>query len=89
MDAEMKINRNRNRLAMLSTVAFVILYLVGYAADNGLLMIASLVFLAASCILLLITNRCPHCGRYFSGIYWSRPNAGYCSRCGQLMEFDR
>jgi len=39
-------------------------------------------------VLMLITNRCPHCGATFRGGEWSKPDAGYCNKCGKLMEYD-
>ena len=37
--------------------------------------------------LLIATNRCPHCGKYFRGVYWAK-EAGTCQKCGMRLYFD-
>ena len=29
-----------------------------------------------------------YCGTFFRGGEWSKPHAGYCNKCGKLMEYD-
>ena len=31
--------------------------------------------------------RCPHCGKYFCGVYWAK-EAGTCQKCGMRLYFD-
>ena len=38
--------------------------------------------------LSLLYIRCPHCGRRSLKVNPFAKNAGYCSRCGKLVEFD-
>ena len=47
-----------------------------------------IVCLVIGVVLMLIANRCPHCGNGFRGGSWSKPHAGYCNKCGKLMEYD-
>ena len=35
-----------------------------------------------------IYNRCPHCGTFFRGTFWSEKDAGYCRGCGERLIFD-
>ena len=41
-----------------------------------------------SAVLMMIANRCPYCGNGFPYGSWSKPHAGYCNKCGKLMEYD-
>ena len=47
-----------------------------------------LVFTFVGAALRFKADRCPYCGAGFSGGSWSKPNAGYCNKCGKLMEYD-
>ena len=49
---------------------------------------AFLFFLIVGTILMFYANRCPYCGTFFRGGEWSKPHAGYCNKCGRLMEYD-
>jgi len=82
------ISRTGTRIAIISMALFVILLVLGRIIWNAYLMAASILFLTVWFILFLTINRCPHCGEYFRGLYWSEPTAGYCKKCGKLMEFD-
>ena len=82
------ISRAKNRLAQVLLYAFLFLMLVGYISSNRVIMLISLPSFLAGVILMFSTNRCPYCGEYFRGLYWSKPNAGYCVKCGKLIEFD-
>ena len=44
--------------------------------------------LVIGCILMMIANSCPYCKTMFRGGEWSKPHAGYCNKCGKLMEYD-
>lgn len=82
------VSRARNRLALILLFSFAFLLLVGFLLTNEVLMFVSVPLYIASVILMLSTNRCPHCGEYFRGLYWKKANAGYCRGCGELIEFD-
>ena len=82
------ISRAKNRLAQVLLYAFLFLMLVGYISSNRVIMLISLPSFLAGVMLMFSTNRCPYCGEYFRGLYWSKPNAGYCVKCGKLIEFD-
>jgi len=82
------ISRTKNRTAFVLMAAFMVLVLLGYLLQNGVLMSISLPLLIAATVLMLSANRCPYCGEVFRGLYWSKPNAGYCRKCGKMLEFD-
>lgn len=82
------ISRTRHRLTFTLLIAFCVLLLIGNILENGVLRMVSIFLFIVAVILLFATNRCPHCGDFFRGLYWSRANAGYCRKCGELMEFD-
>jgi len=82
------VSRTNNRLALVLHYSFLFLMLVGYMLSNRVIMLISLPLLIAGVILMLSTNRCPHCGAYFRGLYWSKSNAGHCIKCGKIIEFD-
>ena len=82
------ISRAKNRLAQVLLYSFLFLMLVGYISSNRVIMLISLPSFLAGVMLMFSTNRCPYCGEYFRGLYWSKPNAGYCVKCGKLIEFD-
>ena len=79
------ISRAKNRLAQVLLYAFLFLMLVGYISSNRVIMLISLPSFLAGVMLMFSTNRCPYCGEYFRGLYWSKPNAGYCVKCGKLI----
>ena len=82
------VSRAKNKLALVLLYAFLVLMLVGYISSNRVIMLISVPLLIAGVILMLSANHCPHCGAYFRGLYWSKPNAGYCVKCGKIIEFD-
>ena len=49
---------------------------------------AFLFFLLVATALMFRANLCPYCGTFFRGGEWSKPHAGYCNKCGKLMEYD-
>lgn len=83
-----RVSRVKNRLAIILQFPFICFFFVGFGLRSQVLMCVSLLPFIASVILMLSTNRCPHCGEYFRGLYWSKSNAGYCRECGELIEFD-
>ena len=44
--------------------------------------------LVIGAVVMMIANRCPYCKTMFRGGEWSKPHAGYCNKCGKLMEYD-
>ena len=82
------VSRAKNRLVLILLLSFVFLLLIGYILPNGIIMLLSLPLFIASVILMFSTNRCPHCGEFFRGLYWSKSNAGHCRKCGKIIEFD-
>ena len=82
------ISRAKNRLALVLLYAFLFLMLVGGIISNLVIMLISLPLLIAGVILMFSANHCPHCGAYFRGLYWSKPDAGHCVKCGKVIEFD-
>ena len=83
-----RVSRLKNRLAIMFLGSFACLLLVGFGLSNQVLMCVSVPLFLACVILMLSTNRCPHCGAHFRGLYWSKPDAGYCRECDELIEFD-
>ena len=82
------VSRAKNKIALVLLYAFLFLMIVGYVASNLVIMILSVLLLIAGVILMFSANHCPHCGAYFRGLYWSKPNAGHCVKCGEIIEFD-
>ena len=82
------VSRAKNKLALVLLYAFLVLMLVGYILSNLVIMLISVPFFIAGIILMFSTNRCPHCGEFFRGLYWSKPNAGHCIKCGKIIAFD-
>ena len=82
------ISRAKNRLALVLLYFFLFLMLVGYVLSNPVIMLISVPLFIASVILMFSTNRCPYCGAFFRGLYWSKSNAGHCIKCGKIIEFD-
>ena len=82
------ISRAKNRLALILLYSFLFLVVVGYISSNCIIMLISVPLFIAGVILMFLTNRCPYCGEHFRGLYWSKPNAGHCVKCGKVIEFD-
>lgn len=82
------VSRAGSRAALVLFVACIALVLLGKAANDNLFLFLSLVLLIPAAAVMLRTNRCPYCGETFRGLHWSKPTAGYCKKCGKLMEFD-
>ena len=82
------VSRKKNRAAAVLFWSFLGLFLIGKGTASLPLMLAAWPLLAAGVALMFTANRCPYCGAYFRGVYWSKPSAGYCAKCGKLIEFD-
>lgn len=70
---------------MWASLFFALLLLFTSGGAGSLMTIRCLVIGA---VLMVITNRCPHCKEGFRGGSWDKPHAGYCNKCGKLMEYD-
>ena len=81
-------SRLKNRVALILIGIIAFLMIIGCLCSSRAMMLAALVLLIPFSVLYLSMNRCPHCGEFFRGLYWSRPNAGHCVKCGELIEFD-
>ena len=82
------VSRSKNKAALVLLYAFLGLILVGFISSNRVIMLISVPVFIAGVILMFSANHCPHCGEYFRGLYWSKPNAGHCVKCGKIIEFD-
>ena len=82
------ISRAKNRLALVLLYSFLVILLVGYMLSNRVIMLISVPLFIASVILMFSTNRCPYCREHFRGLYWSKPTAGHCVKCGKVIVFD-
>ena len=70
---------------MWATLFFAVLL---FLTDGGVGSVLTLICFVIGVVLLLITNRCPHCKTFFRGGSWDKADAGYCNKCGNLMEYD-
>lgn len=52
------------------------------------LLLAAIVLLGIATVLQLWYQRCPHCGTFFRGTFWSEKDAGYCRSCGERLTFE-
>ena len=87
---EKTLNRKLTRwwMTFMAATLFFMLFLAVSGGGAVLCAILSIACLVMGAILMLIANRCPHCGNGFRGGSWSKPHAGYCNKCGKLMEYD-
>ena len=82
------VSRTKNRMALVLLYSFLAIILVGYFLSNRVIMLISIPLFIAGVILMFSANRCPYCGKFFRGLYWTKPNAGHCVKCGKIIEFD-
>ena len=82
------VSRRKHRAALILLYSFAAVLIVGFLFSNIPIMLTSLPLLIAFTILDFSTNRCPQCVTFFRGLYWSKPNAGHCIKCGKVIEFD-
>lgn len=86
----MKLNRTKTRASLLLLLTGA----AGVIVGGPWLSIEPVSFLGfallmTGLLLFFMSNRCPHCGATFRDSYWSKPDAGYCNKCGKKMEYDR
>ena len=82
------VSRKKTRAALILLYSVAALLIVGFLFSNRPLMLIAMILLIPFAILNLSTNRCPHCGAFFRGLYWSKPTAGHCTKCGEVIKFD-
>lgn len=89
---EPKLSRKKTKFVSILIWIAVALCLIGIltAGRNGqsYFLWISLLFAAYTAFRMDEVCKCPHCGTHFRGIDGTKPNAGYCRKCGKLMEFD-
>lgn len=82
------VSRKRTRIAIILLVLFTISAFFICITRSSIMFLISMIFFVPAAVLMIRTNRCPYCGEEFRGLYWDKSNAGYCRKCGQLIEFD-
>lgn len=82
------VSRKKTRAALILLFTIAVLDVVGVLFSNIPLVLIAMALLIPFAILDLSANRCPHCGAFFRDRYWSKPTAGYCNKCGEVIEFD-
>lgn len=83
------VSRKRTRIAILILAVVFVIILIGILAKQSTVLMIGAIALLADYVLLLSTTRCPNCGEYFFGLYWSKnKDAGICKKCGQHIQFD-
>lgn len=82
------LSRKMSRLSALTGSFFCIMMVLAFLFHSLIVWAVGAALGVAYIALSLHTNRCPYCGEGFKGFYWSKPNAGYCRKCGKFMVFD-
>lgn len=81
------VSRVRNKMVLVLVIANAMLFLASVVTKATNLMNLSVLLFLPIMALLIATNRCPHCGKYFRGVYWAK-EAGTCQKCGMRLYFD-
>lgn len=81
------VSRVRNKMVLVLVIANAMLFLTSVVTKATNLMNLSVLLFLPIMALLIATNRCPHCGKYFRGVYWAK-EAGTCQKCGMRLYFD-
>ena len=79
------VSRVRNKMVLVLVIANAMLFLASVVTKATNLMNLSVLLFLPIMALLIATNRCPHCGKYFRGVYWAK-EAGTCQKCGMRHE---
>ena len=84
------LNRKLTRWWMLFMTLAIFFFVFLFFSDGGAVVfyLLGIVCVVIGAVLMMISNRCPYCKTMFRGGEWSKPNAGYCNKCGKLMEYD-
>ena len=84
------LNRKLTRCWMFFMTLAIFFFVFLFVSKGGAVVFAVLFIacLVIGGILMMIANRCPYCKTMFRGGGWSKPHAGYCNKCGKLMEYD-
>ena len=84
------LNRKLTRCWMFFMAAALFFLTILFFSGGGAVVFAvlSIACMVIGTVLMLIANRCPYCKTSFRGGEWSKPHAGYCNKCGKLMEYD-
>ena len=85
---EPKISRSRAKAAMRLQWISIAALLVSVLTVKWYIMLIAIVFTFFVAQNADEVCTCPHCGEHFRGLNVSKPDAGYCRKCGKLMEFD-
>ena len=83
-----KVSRKKNRVAIVMYGVFLFAVILGGLVASIPIMLFGFLPLAVGTFLYLTGNKCPHCGHFFRGLYWSKPDAGHCNKCGKVIAFD-
>ena len=66
------VSRVRNKMVLVLVIANAMLFLASVVTKATNLMNLSVLLFLPIMALLIATNRCPHCGKYFRGVYWAK-----------------
>lgn len=85
---EPKISRSKAKFAIRMLRIAVAALLVSLITIKWYIMLIALGFAFFAAQNADSVSKCPYCGTHFRGMDASKPDAGYCRKCGKLMEFD-
>jgi hypothetical protein len=83
------VHRTGCRLAVLSLAGCYLCLFLTLIGNTPSLILAAVALVILSAGLQFYFQRCPDCGHFFRGLYWSQEDAGYCRKCGRHITFDR
>lgn len=83
-----KVSRKKTRIAIGITVVALVLLVLSMVVQTYTMDFTALLALGLLVVWVRGVSRCPNCGAYFRGLHWSAPDAGHCSKCGELIEYD-
>ena len=85
---EPKISRKKAKTATRLLWISVAVTFIGLMSRKWYITLIAFVFVVYGAVRVDKVSVCPHCGAYFRGLNPTESNAGYCRKCGKLMEFD-